>query len=70
MAKQEPPRYQRVATGPIVDAVEPQIRALLAESPDMLMTVIIKRAGGPLMPNPATRRHSSHVTSAGLSPGG
>jgi transposase len=34
-----------VAKGSIVDAVEPQIRALLAEFPDMPSTVILERVG-------------------------
>lgn len=41
----EPPRYERPAKGSIVDAVEPQIRALLAEFPEMPSTVIMERVG-------------------------
>jgi len=41
----EPPRYVRAARGSIVDAVEPQIRALLAEFPQMPSTVIMERVG-------------------------
>jgi transposase len=41
----EPPRYVRAAKGSIVDAVEPQIRALLAEFPEMPSTVILERVG-------------------------
>lgn len=40
-----PPRYERVAKGSIVDAVEPEIRALLAEFPEMPSTVIMERVG-------------------------
>jgi hypothetical protein len=40
-----PPRYERVSRGSIVDVVEPQIRALLAEFPDMPSTVIMERVG-------------------------
>jgi transposase len=40
-----PPRYERAAKGSIVDAVEPQIRALLAEWPDMPATVVAERIG-------------------------
>ena len=40
LASTEPPRYQRAAKGSIVDAIEPQIRALLAEYPQMPATVI------------------------------
>jgi transposase len=41
----EPPRYERARKGSIVDAVEPQVRALLAEFPDMPSTVIMERIG-------------------------
>lgn len=45
LASDEPPRYRRAAKGSIVDAVEPQIRALLAEFPGMPSTVIMERVG-------------------------
>ncbi|MCI4061425.1 IS21 family transposase [Micromonospora sp. R77] len=45
LASDEPPRYRRAAKGSIVDAVEPQIRALLAEFPEMPSTVIMERVG-------------------------
>ncbi|MEU7920737.1 IS21 family transposase [Micromonospora zamorensis] len=45
LASDEPPRYQRAAKGSIVDAVEPQIRVLLAEFPEMPSTVIMERVG-------------------------
>lgn len=45
LASDEPPRYRRAAKGSIVDTVEPQIRALLAEFPDMPSTVIMERVG-------------------------
>ncbi|MEV0006486.1 IS21 family transposase [Micromonospora sp. NPDC050980] len=45
LASDEPPRYRRAAKGSIVDAVEPQIRVLLAEFPDMPSTVIMERVG-------------------------
>jgi len=45
LAAQEPPRYQRPVKGSIVDAVEPQIRALLREWPTMPATVIAERIG-------------------------
>ena len=45
LASDEPPRYQRPAAGSIVDAVEPQIRALLREHPRMPATVIAERIG-------------------------
>ena len=41
----EPPRYERTATGSAVDAVEPQIRELLGEFPTMPATVIAERIG-------------------------
>lgn len=40
-----PPRYVRASVGSIVDAVEPHIRALLAEFPDMPTSVIMERVG-------------------------
>ena len=45
LAAQSPPRYQRAPGGSIVDAVEPQIRALLAQWPTMPATVIAERVG-------------------------
>jgi transposase len=45
LAAHEPPRYERVRKGSIVDAVEPQVRALLAEFPEMPSTVIMERIG-------------------------
>ncbi len=39
----EPPRYERAATGSVVDAVEPEILELLREFPDMAATVIAER---------------------------
>lgn len=45
LASDSPPRYHRAPTGSIVDAVEPRIRALLAEFPDMPTTVIMERVG-------------------------
>ncbi|MEV5831963.1 IS21 family transposase [Nocardia sp. NPDC052112] len=45
LASHEPPKYQRPPKGSIVDAVEPQIRVLLAEFPDMPATVIMERVG-------------------------
>jgi transposase len=41
----EPPAYRREPQGSIVDAVEPQVRALLAEFPTMPATVIAERIG-------------------------
>lgn len=40
-----PPRYERPARGSIVDAVEPQVRALLRAWPEMPATVIAERIG-------------------------
>lgn len=45
LAADAPPRYVRPAKGSIVDGVEPQIRALLAEWPTMPATVIAERVG-------------------------
>lgn len=45
LGSHEPPKYERAAKGSIVDAVEPQIRALLAEFPEMPATVIMERVG-------------------------
>ena len=40
-----PPRYERTRRGSIVDAVEPEIRELLRDVPDMPATVIAERIG-------------------------
>jgi transposase len=45
LASHEPPRYRRAPVGSIVDAVEPRIRALLAEFPEMPSTVLMERVG-------------------------
>jgi transposase len=45
LAADTPPSYSRSAKPSIVDAVEPQIRALLAEWPSMPTTVIAERVG-------------------------
>nr|WP_205831237.1 IS21 family transposase [Microbispora sp. CL1-1] len=45
LASHEPPRYVRSGKGSIVDAVEPRIRALLAEFPDMPTSVVMERVG-------------------------
>ncbi|MFI7521351.1 IS21 family transposase [Micromonospora globbae] len=45
LAAEGPPRYSRPAKPSIVDAVEPQIRALLQEWPSMPATVIAERIG-------------------------
>src|SRR5688572_15625050 len=45
LAAEEPPKYQRPGKGSIVDAVEPQIRDLLRQWPDMPATVIAERIG-------------------------
>lgn len=45
LASDQPPRYRRAAQGSIVDSVEPQIRSLLAEFPQMPSTVIMERIG-------------------------
>ena len=43
LASDVPPRYERESPGSLVDAVEPQIRALLAATPRMPATVIAER---------------------------
>ncbi|MER5827534.1 helix-turn-helix domain-containing protein [Streptomyces mirabilis] len=45
IADDAPPKYQRAPKGSIVDAVEPQIRELLEQWPEMLATVIPERIG-------------------------
>lgn len=40
-----PPKYERSPQGSIVDAVEPEIRELLRDTPDMPATVIAERIG-------------------------
>lgn len=45
LAAGEPPSYRRESKGSIVDEVEPQIRELLAEFPDLPTTVIADRIG-------------------------
>jgi transposase len=45
LAAEGPPRYQRPAKGSVVDAVEPRIRELLGQWPDMPATVIAERIG-------------------------
>lgn len=45
LTSQQPPHYQRAGRGSIVDAVEPQIRELLASWPRMPATVIAERIG-------------------------
>ncbi|SEE71558.1 Helix-turn-helix domain of resolvase [Streptomyces sp. 2231.1] len=45
IADDAPPKYQRALKGSIVDAVEPQIRELLEQWPEMPATVIAERIG-------------------------
>ena len=45
LASDAPPAYRRAVKGSIVDAVEPQIRALLSDHPRMPATVIAERVG-------------------------
>lgn len=45
LASDGPPKYARKASGSLVDSVEPQIRQLLAATPDMPATVIAERVG-------------------------
>lgn len=41
----QPPRYVRKPAGSIVDVVEPQIRLLLQEFPEMPSTAVMERVG-------------------------
>ncbi len=45
LASDTAPKYSRPAKGSVVDAFEPQIRALLREYPTMPATVIAERIG-------------------------
>jgi transposase len=45
LRSETPPRYERAPQGSIVDAVEPEIRRLLRDVPDMPATVIAERIG-------------------------
>ena len=45
LRSEAPPRYERRSQGSIVDAVEPEIRQLLRDVPDMPATVIAERIG-------------------------
>ncbi|TQN41624.1 transposase [Blastococcus colisei] len=45
LAADRPPKYERRPKGSLVDAVEPQIRAMLKEFPRMPATVIAERIG-------------------------
>lgn len=45
LASDGPPEYSRAARGSLVDAVEPQVRALLKAEPRMPATVIAERIG-------------------------
>lgn len=45
LASQGPPRYQRPAVPVAFDAVEPQVRVLLREFPDVPATVLAERVG-------------------------
>jgi transposase len=45
LRRDEPPRYERAPRGSIIDAAEPEIRALLKQFPTMPATVIAERIG-------------------------
>jgi len=45
LAADEPPKYVRPSRGSVVDAVEPEVRKLLAQFPRMPATVIAERIG-------------------------
>jgi transposase len=52
LSSDRPPQYQRAARGSVVDAYEPQIRALLKEWPKMPAPVIAQRIGWPYSEGP------------------
>ena len=52
LASDRPPQYQRPRRGSVVDAYEPQIRALLREWPKMPTPVIAQRIGWPYSEGP------------------
>jgi transposase len=56
LASDRPPSYERVSRGLIVDAFEPQIRALLLEWPRMPGPVIAQRIGWPHSMAPLRKR--------------
>jgi transposase len=56
LSSDRPPKYQRRPRGSIVDAYEPQIRALLAEWPRMPGSVIAERIGWPHSIAPLRKR--------------
>jgi transposase len=56
LASERPPLYERVSRGSIVDAFEPQIRALLLEWPRMPGPVIAHRIGWPHSMAPLRKR--------------
>jgi transposase len=52
LVSDRPPKYQRAPRGSVVDAYEPQVRALLAEWPRMPAPVIAQRIGWPYSQGP------------------
>jgi transposase len=56
LSSDRPPSYKRISRGSIVDAYEPQIRALLAEWPRMPGPVIAARIGWPHSMAPLRKR--------------
>ncbi|MFI2477832.1 IS21 family transposase [Nocardia xishanensis] len=52
LSSDRPPKYERAPRGRVVEAYEPQIRALLAEYPRMPGSVIAERIGWPYTLNP------------------
>ncbi|MFD8495788.1 IS21 family transposase [Amycolatopsis sp. NPDC059657] len=51
-----PPKYERAARGSVVDAFEPQIRALLAEWPKMPAPVVAQKISWPYSISPLKKR--------------
>ncbi|MFZ3492244.1 IS21 family transposase [Streptomyces sp. 5.8] len=56
LSSDRPPKYERVSRGQVADAFEPQMRALLNESPRMPAPVIAERIGWPYSMPPLRKR--------------
>jgi transposase len=56
LASDRPPRYERAPRGSVVDAFEPQIRAVLAEFPRMPAPAIAQRISWPYSITPLKKR--------------
>jgi hypothetical protein len=56
LVSDRPSRYECTPRGPVADAFEPQMRALLAEYPRMPAPVIAERIGWPYSISPLKKR--------------